>query len=439
MGLRGRDSPLEDKTQISRTSGVKLNEEKASKYRETVGALMYLQTGTRPDLAYVVGLLARFFQSPTELHMDLLTSVMRYLQTTQHFGIEFWGEKHKGLVGFSESSDVDNRRSTTGYVFTYNGGAVSWSSRLQPTVAVSTMEAEYMAASAAAKEALWLRKLMCELQVSDKPVHIWGDNQSALCVLKDPISSARSKHIDTMHYFVRERIAMGHLSYQYISTANMVANILTKSTKIKIANLAAHVTATTKSAITKSGLTAGVKVPTPEIMTGLGFSTFEEFAKALITQLGDPDPATKARNELLKLNQVTSVKQYADEFQRITALLPYMDSKDVTYFFHRGLKPQIRNLLIHKFDAETDDWQIVQDRAYLCDDAVMNHRSSVSSSTYRAASHHHYQQRDSRPDDPMELGAISTERHHQSNRPVSKRSATHGPSHRRSTTPALTN
>ncbi|GAX78889.1 hypothetical protein CEUSTIGMA_g6328.t1 [Chlamydomonas eustigma] len=73
MGLRGRDSPLEDKTQISRTAGVKLTEEKASKYRETVGALMYLQTGTRPDLAYAVGLLARFFQSPTELHMDLLT------------------------------------------------------------------------------------------------------------------------------------------------------------------------------------------------------------------------------------------------------------------------------------------------------------------------------------------------------------------------------
>ncbi|GAX79328.1 hypothetical protein CEUSTIGMA_g6769.t1 [Chlamydomonas eustigma] len=141
MGLRGRDSPLEDKTQISRTAGVKLTEEKASKYRETVGALMYLQTGTRLDLAYAVGLLARFFQSPTdttELHMDLLTSVMRYLQTTQHFGLEFGGEKQKGLVGFSDSSyssDVDTRRSTTGYVFTYNGGAVSWSSRLQPTVA----------------------------------------------------------------------------------------------------------------------------------------------------------------------------------------------------------------------------------------------------------------------------------------------------------------
>jgi hypothetical protein len=166
-----------------------------------------------------------------------------------------------------------------------------------------------------------------------------------------------------------------------------------------------------------------------------GFSTFEEFAKALITHLGDPNPATKARNELLKLSQVTSVKQYADEFQRITTLLPDMDSKDVTYFFHRGLKPQIRNLLIHKFDAETDDWQTVRDRAYLCDDAVMTHRSSATSSTYRATSHH-YHQRDSRPDDPMVLGAISTERHHQNYRLGSNRSATPGPSHRRSTTPA---
>ncbi|GAX75268.1 hypothetical protein CEUSTIGMA_g2713.t1 [Chlamydomonas eustigma] len=138
-------------------------------------------------------------------------SVMRYLQITQHFGLEFGGEKHKDLVGFSDSSyssDVDTKRSTTGYVFTYNGGVVSWSSRLQRTVAVSTIEAEYMAASAVAKEALWLRKLMCELQVS--------------------------KHIDTMHHFVRERIQMRQLTYQYISTADMVADILTKATEVTV-------------------------------------------------------------------------------------------------------------------------------------------------------------------------------------------------------------
>ncbi|GAX78236.1 hypothetical protein CEUSTIGMA_g5678.t1 [Chlamydomonas eustigma] len=194
-------------------------------------------TGTIPDLAHALGMLARFFQAPTILHMDALTSVMRYVESTQYFGLEFGGVKDPCLVGYADSgysSDPDTRRSTTGYVFLYNGGAVSWGSRLQQTVAMSTMEAEYMAAAAAAKEGLWFRKLMEELQMQQGTVHIWGDNQSALCVLKDPISSARSKHIDTMHHFVRERIEMGHLSYQYISTADMVVDILTKSTRIKV-------------------------------------------------------------------------------------------------------------------------------------------------------------------------------------------------------------
>ncbi|GAX80348.1 hypothetical protein CEUSTIGMA_g7787.t1 [Chlamydomonas eustigma] len=136
-------------------------------------------------------------RAPTILHMDALTSVMRYVESTQYFGLEFGGVKDPCLVGYADSSyssDPDTRRSTTGYVFLYNGGAVSWGSKLQQTVAMSTMEAEYMAAAAAAKEGLCFRKLMEELQMQQGTVHIWGDNQSALCVLKDPISSARSKH-----------------------------------------------------------------------------------------------------------------------------------------------------------------------------------------------------------------------------------------------------
>ncbi|GAX74918.1 hypothetical protein CEUSTIGMA_g2364.t1 [Chlamydomonas eustigma] len=133
MGLWGRESPLEDKLQLSRKEGERLCDKQAARYRETVGGLMYLQTGTRPDLAHAVGMLARFFQAPTILHMDALTSVMRYVESTQYFGLEFGGVKDPGLVDYvdsSYSSDPDTRRSTTGYVFLYNGGAVSWGSRL---------------------------------------------------------------------------------------------------------------------------------------------------------------------------------------------------------------------------------------------------------------------------------------------------------------------
>ncbi|GAX84622.1 hypothetical protein CEUSTIGMA_g12043.t1 [Chlamydomonas eustigma] len=117
--------------------------------------------------------------------MDALTCVMRYVESTQHFGLEFGGVKDPCLVGYADSSyssDPDTRRSTTGYVFLYDGGAVSWGSRLQQTVAMSTMEAEYMVVAAAAKEGLWFRKLMEELQMQQGQVHIWGDNQCALNV-----------------------------------------------------------------------------------------------------------------------------------------------------------------------------------------------------------------------------------------------------------------
>jgi len=142
------------------------------------------------------------------------------------------GGSKEPLVGYCDADyagDVDSRRSTTGYVFLIYGGAASWSSRLQPTVAASTVEAEYMSAAQAAKEALWLRKLCADLGIAGGKIQIYGDNQGALQLLKHPIASQRSKHIDIMHHFVRERVTRGELRYDYVPTAQMVADILTKA------------------------------------------------------------------------------------------------------------------------------------------------------------------------------------------------------------------
>ena len=202
-------------------------------YSEAVGALMYLACCTRPDLSQPVGALARYMAAPTKDHWDALKGVLRYLCGTVDYGITYG--LGSGIVGYCDADfagDIATRRSTTGYIFTMNGGSISWNSRLQPTVAASTTEAEYMAAAAASKEALWLKKLLPSLGIKLDTVMIYGDNhgdnQGALKLIKNPIESARSKHIDVIHHFVRERVARGEIVFSYIATKDMVADCLTK-------------------------------------------------------------------------------------------------------------------------------------------------------------------------------------------------------------------
>jgi len=137
-----------------------------------------------------------------------------------------------GLVGYYDSDfagDLDSRRSTTGYVFLLNGGVVSWNSRLQPTTAASTSEVEYMAIAVATKEAFWLRKLMADLEHPEECVLINCDNQGAIKLLKHPIASTRTKHIDVMHHLVRDRVTRKEVAFQYCKTEDMLADFMTKA------------------------------------------------------------------------------------------------------------------------------------------------------------------------------------------------------------------
>ena len=139
------------------------------------------------------------------------------------------------MLGYCDADyagDIDTRRSTTGYVFLLNGGAISWSSRRQATVAASTTEAEYMAEAQAAKEALWVRKLLGDLGVAAPRIKILADNQSAIKLANNPVTSARSKHIDVLYHFVRERVARGEVEFEYVASSEMVADVLTKAVPI---------------------------------------------------------------------------------------------------------------------------------------------------------------------------------------------------------------
>jgi hypothetical protein len=200
-------------------------------YSQLVGSMMYLAVCTRPDIAYAVGALARFMAKPTAVHWQAAKGVLRYLSGTTDYGITF-GPGELELLGYCDADfagDTDTRRSTTGFVFLLGGGSISWSSKRQATVAVSTTEAEYMGAAAAVKEALWLRNLLSDFGLAITPVKIYGDNQSTLKLLRNPISSLRSKHIDVIYHFARERVMKGDITFAYVNTSKMLADMLTKA------------------------------------------------------------------------------------------------------------------------------------------------------------------------------------------------------------------
>jgi hypothetical protein len=166
---KGKSTTMEQNVKLS-THGDDLMKD-AGRYAETVGMLLYLTTSTRLDMAYAVGVLARFISKPREEHWAHVKSVLHYLKQTAEYGI-IYGLEDAPLEGYADSDyavDPDKRRSTGGYVFLLAGGAISWGSKVLPTVATSTMEAEYMANGNGAKEALWLRKVMETLSVRLAP------------------------------------------------------------------------------------------------------------------------------------------------------------------------------------------------------------------------------------------------------------------------------
>lgn len=196
-------------------------------YPQLIGSLLYLSVCTRPDITQAVGALARYMACPTVSHWQAAKGVLRYIAGTANFGITLSGHNLEGYCDADYAGDLDSRRSTTGYVFTLGGGAISWSSRLQSTVAASTTEAEYMAAAYSIKEGLWLRTLLSELGLNST-IAIHADNQSAIKLLKNPVFSMRSKHIDVIYHFARERVTRKDITFKYIPTEKMVADALTK-------------------------------------------------------------------------------------------------------------------------------------------------------------------------------------------------------------------
>ena len=206
-------------------------------YQSAVGSLLYLSTRTRPDIAYAVSNVAKFCSQPTKQHWTAVKRILRYLRSTPNYGLLYDGHGLRECVGYSDADwagDVNDYKSTSGYVFQMGGTAVSWRSRKQSCVALSTAEAEYMALAIVTQEAIWIRRLSTDLNsIPTKPTVLYEDNQSSISMAKNPKFHGRCKHIGIKYHFVREQVKAKTIELKYCRTEDMVADILTKGLSVE--------------------------------------------------------------------------------------------------------------------------------------------------------------------------------------------------------------
>ena len=200
-------------------------------YASVVESLMYAMVCTRPDIAHAVGVVSRFLSNPGKEHWNAVKWIMRYLRGTSKMCLSF-GSGKPMLVGYTDSDmagDMDTRKSTSGYLITFSGGAVSWQSRLQKCIALSTTEAELIAATEACKELLWMKRFLQELGLKQQQYVLFCDNQSTIHLAKNSSFHSRSKHIDVRYHWIRDTLNDKLLTLEKIHTDDNGSDMLTKA------------------------------------------------------------------------------------------------------------------------------------------------------------------------------------------------------------------
>ncbi|XP_062080853.1 secreted RxLR effector protein 161-like [Humulus lupulus] len=201
-------------------------------YAKEIGSVMYSMVSTRPDLTYAMSTLSQYMSNPGQEHWNGMKWLLRYLKSTQNHGLLFRknGEKInlKGFVDSDYAANKDTRKSLTSFYFLLNECCVSWKSQLQPVVALSTTEAEFMATTEAFKEAVWIKGLLKEIQMFEDKTVIYSDSQSAIYLSKNPVYHERSKHIDIRMFWIRDKIESGEIELEKIASEENPTNAGTK-------------------------------------------------------------------------------------------------------------------------------------------------------------------------------------------------------------------
>ena len=204
------------------------------RYLSAIGSLLYLSMQTRPDIAFAVAYLARFSACPGEAHWKAVKHLFRYIRGTLDYRITYSksAPSSEPFLVYSDAAHGDCKesgKSTSGYLVMAAGAPVSWRSKLQTIVALSTTEAEYVAGVNTGKELKWMRNLFTELGYGvPKASTLLMDNQSGIAVAKNPEHHGRMKQLDLAHYWLRDEVAKGYIQPEYIQTEFMLADIMTK-------------------------------------------------------------------------------------------------------------------------------------------------------------------------------------------------------------------
>ena len=223
-------TPIDTSQHLSKNRGESVGQ---LEYSRIIGSLMYLMTCTRPDLAYAVSRLSRYTSKPSSEHWKSITRVLRYLRYTREYGLHY-GRHPAVIEGYSDAnwiSDIKDYRSTSGYVFTLGGAAISWKSSKQTVIARSTMESEFIALDKCSEEAEWLRQFMEDIPRWPKPVTaicIHCDSQSAIGRAQSTMYNGKSRHIRRRHKTIRQLISTGVITIDYVKSKDNIADPLTK-------------------------------------------------------------------------------------------------------------------------------------------------------------------------------------------------------------------
>lgn len=223
-------TPYDPSIHLKKNKGYSVSQ---SEYAKIIRSLMFLMNYTRPDIAYAVSRLSRYTHNPSKDHWNALRRLLKYLRGTMDWGLHFVGFPGV-LEGYCDAnwvSDSDEVSSTSGYVFTLCGAAISWKSSKQTCIARSTMESEFIALDLAGQEAEWLRNLLADIPLWGRPapsVSLHCDSQAAICVAKNSAYNGKKRHIHVRHESVRSLIESGVITMEYVRSERNIADPLTK-------------------------------------------------------------------------------------------------------------------------------------------------------------------------------------------------------------------